>query len=170
MPFLLCHVKITNMFSLNPMISEHCYTNLWICGSITVICALQTGKLKALGCVHLAPWMSVPCGGGAGGGVWSKAGCCSALLGQLHCSSWGKQGTSDFSRTDGFRGLLRRQWLRAGNSGWKDLNGDETILFMIKGPKQWQSCGKWISVYLTPDLNWNLVPHKHPLLGTVHPK
>lgn len=95
---------------------------------------------------------------------------CSALLGRLHCSSWGKQGTSDFSRTDGFRGLLRRQWLRAGNSGWKDLNGDETILFMIKGPKQCQSCGKWISVYLTPDLSWDLVPHKHLLLGAVHPK
>lgn len=165
MPLLLYHVKITNMFSLNPIISEYCYTNLWISGSITVVCALQTGKLQTLGCVQLVPRMSVPCGG-----VWSKAGFCSALLGHLHCSSWGKQGTSDFSRTDGFRGLLRRQWLRAGNSAWRDLNGDETILFMIKGPKQCQSCGKWISVYFTPDLSRDLVPHKHLLLEAVHPK
>lgn len=92
--------------------------------------------------------MSVPCVL-----VWSKAACCSALLGQLHCSSWRKQDTSDFWRTDGLRGLLRRRWLRTGNSRWKDLNGGETILFMIKGTKQCQSCGKWIRVYLTPDLS-----------------
>lgn len=64
MPLLLYHVKITNMFSLNPVISEHCYTNPWISGSITVICALPTGTLKALGCVQLVPRMSEPCGAG----------------------------------------------------------------------------------------------------------
>lgn len=85
--------------------------------------------------------------------VWSKAVYCSALLGQLHCSSWRKQGTSDFWRTDGLRGLLGRQWVRTGNSRWKDLNGGETISLMIKGAKQRQSCGKWIRVYLTPGLS-----------------
>lgn len=64
MPLLLYHVKITNMLSLNPMISEHCYTDLWVSGSITVTCALQTGELEALGCVQLVPGMAVPCGGG----------------------------------------------------------------------------------------------------------
>lgn len=55
-------------------------------------------------------------------------------------------------RTDGLRGLLRRQWLRTGNSGWKDLNGCETISFMIQEPEQCQSYGKWIGVCLPPDL------------------
>lgn len=34
---------------LSPKISEHCYTDLWIHGSIRVISALQTGKTESTG-------------------------------------------------------------------------------------------------------------------------
>lgn len=74
--------------------------------------------------------------------------------------------------------LLQNRWFQgaaeeAVTKGWEQwVEGLEwrwTILFMIKGPKQCQSCGKWISVCLTPDLSWNLVPHKR-LLGSCAPK
>lgn len=146
---LPCENNKSECVCLNPKISEHCYTNLWICGSITVnLCFTNRKNWKhwaAFRWLHKCLCLVLV--------VWSKAACCSALLGQLHCSSWRKQGTSDFWRTDGLRGLLRRQWLRTGNSRWKDLNKGETILFMIMGAKQCQSCGKWIRVYLTPDLS-----------------